>query len=73
MASMVGKWVREVMMARITRFYGHEKGELGASGYHDPVTDRFVAATALVRKKSRIPEACFERVGEAGAVRGTAP
>jgi len=74
MASMVGKWIREVMMARIVRFYGHEEGELDASGYHDPVTVRFVAATALVRKKGRIPDACFERVGEAGGVlRATAP
>jgi hypothetical protein len=53
------------MMARIVRFYGHhEDAELDASGYYDPVTDRFVAATALVRQKRRIPETCFERAGE---------
>ena len=70
MASMVGKWIREVMMSRIVRFYGHHENQaLDASGYHDPVTDRFVAATALVRKKKDIPEACFERVGEAGGER----
>ena len=70
MASMVGKWIREVMMSRIVRFYGHHENEaLDASGYHDPVTDRFVAATALVRKKKDIPGACFERVGEAGGER----
>ncbi len=64
MASMVGKWIREVMMARIVRFYGHHEDEgLDASGYHDPVTDRFVAATALVRRKKQIPETCFERAG----------
>jgi ribonuclease HII len=74
MASMVGKWIREVMMARIVRFYGHrEQDELGASGYHDPVTDRFVAATALVRKKKQIPQTCFERAGEAGAERALLP
>jgi ribonuclease HII len=66
MASMVGKWIREVMMARIVRFYGHrDDAMLDASGYHDPVTDRFVAATALVRRKKEIPSACFERVGPA--------
>jgi ribonuclease HII len=74
MASMVGKWIREVMMARIVRFYGHHGDEaLDASGYHDPVTDRFVAATALVRRKKEIPSACFERVGplaEAREARG---
>jgi ribonuclease HII len=66
MASMVGKWVREVLMARIVRFYGLSGDGLhDASGYHDPVTDRFVAATALVRRKQEIPDACFERAGPA--------
>ena len=74
MASMVGKWIREVMMARVVRFYGHEHDvDRDASGYHDPVTDRFVAATALVRKKRRIPESCFERVGETGGERILSP
>jgi ribonuclease HII len=64
MASMVGKWVREVLMGRIVRYYGHsENEELCASGYHDPVTDRFVEATSLVRKKRAVPDTCFERVG----------
>jgi len=70
MASMVGKWIREVMMAKVVRFYGfHHDAELDASGYHDPVTDRFVAATALVRRNKRIPQACFEREGEANSER----
>jgi ribonuclease HII len=74
MASMVGKWIREVMMARVVRFYGVENdAERGASGYHDPVTDRFVAATALVRRKNRIPESCFERAGEANGERTLSP
>jgi len=62
MASMVGKWIREVMMTRIVRHYGYkeEAAEL-ASGYHDPVTDRFVDATALVRQKRKVPDTCFER------------
>ena len=70
MASMVGKWIREVMMARVVRFYGVERdAALDASGYHDPVTDRFVAATALVRRKRSIPESCFERAEEASGER----
>jgi len=62
MASMVGKWIREVMMTRIVRHYGYD-GEAAAlaSGYHDPVTARFVKATALVRQKSKVPDTCFER------------
>jgi ribonuclease HII len=74
MASMVGKWIREVLMARVVRFYGvaHD-GELSASGYHDPVTDRFVAATALVRREKRIPETCFERAGETNGERNLFP
>jgi ribonuclease HII len=62
MASMVGKYLREVLMARVVRFYRDEQPELpDASGYHDPVTARFVAATALVREKRKVPERCFER------------
>jgi ribonuclease HII len=74
MASMVGKWIREVMMARVVRFYGlPPDAELDASGYHDPVTDRFVAATALVRKKKAIPASCFERAGDANGKRTLSP
>ena len=62
MASMVGKWIREVMMTRIVRHYGYkEQAAALASGYHDPVTDRFVEATALVRQKRQVPDTCFER------------
>jgi ribonuclease HII len=62
MASMVGKWIREVMMIRIVRHYGYaESAATLASGYHDPVTDRFVQATALVRRKTEVPDTCFER------------
>ena len=70
MASMVGKWIREVMMGRIVRFYGHDgEATLSASGYHDPVTDRFVKATALVRRNRDVPDTCFERASDASAER----
>jgi hypothetical protein len=62
MASLVGKWVREVLMARIVRHYRAADPELPeASGYHDPVTTRFIAATELVRKRAGIDAECFER------------
>jgi ribonuclease HII len=62
MASMVGKYMREVLMSRIVRFYRAELPELpDASGYHDPVTAGFVDATHLVRKNREVPQQCFER------------
>ncbi len=84
MASMVGKYLRDALMARVVRFYrgahaearaastGEGADELpDASGYHDPVTARFVDATALVRRTRRVPDDCFERrkVDEAAAAR----
>lgn len=62
MASLVGKWLREVLMARVVRFYREADAELpDASGYYDPVTTRFMEATALVREKRSVPDGCFER------------
>jgi ribonuclease HII len=64
LASLVGKWVRELFMGRIARHYPKDKNhddEERPSGYHDPVTDRFVRRTALVRRKRAIPDRCFER------------
>jgi len=62
MASMVGKYVREALMARIVRHYQRGiEGLAGASGYHDPVTAAFVKATRLVRKEHGVPDTCFER------------
>lgn len=61
-ASLVGKYLREVLMARIVRHYGREVADLpDASGYHDPVTASFVKATALARKRAKVPADCFER------------
>lgn len=62
LASMIGKYVRELSMARIHRFYaGHVEDLAPVSGYHDPVTARFVEVTQPVRRKLRLPTACFER------------
>lgn len=62
LASLVGKYLREALMARIVRHYREHEPELpDASGYHDPVTTRFVDGTRLVRKKRKVPDDCFER------------
>jgi ribonuclease HII len=64
LASLVGKWVRDHLMRRVVRWHRTRlpDAELpDASGYHDPVTTRFVEATALVRKKLRVENDCFER------------
>jgi ribonuclease HII len=62
MASLVGKWAREVLMARIVRHYREAIPSLPqASGYHDPVTTKFISATKLVRKQRNLPSECFER------------
>jgi len=62
MASLVGKWVRDLLMARIVRYHRVVDPELpDASGYHDPVTARFIEATHLARQKRALPDECFER------------
>jgi ribonuclease HII len=65
MASLVGKWVRDLLMARIVRYHRGLSPHLpdlpNASGYHDPVTTRFIQATSLARKKRALPDDCFER------------
>jgi hypothetical protein len=64
LASLVGKWVRELLMARIARFYAEGLVDAALrepSGYNDPLTARFVEASALARAKRRIPQTCFER------------
>ena len=62
LASLVGKYVRELSMLRIHLDLRAHVPELGAaSGYHDPVTTRYIAATTLVRRERQIPDDCFER------------
>jgi hypothetical protein len=62
MASLVGKWLREALMARIVRHYQGALPDLpDASGYHDPVTGAFVEATRLLRADRAVPDRCFER------------
>jgi len=62
LASLVGKWARDHLMRRIVRWHrSHVPDAPEASGYHDPVSSRFIAATALVRKELRVDPRCFER------------
>jgi len=60
LASLVGKYVRELLMARITRFHG-DGAENKVSGYHDPRTSAWVKATLGRRRSLRILDDCFER------------
>jgi len=62
LASLVGKYLRELLMDRIVNHYRADRPELpAASGYHDPVTARFVADTAELRAAQGVPDSCFER------------
>lgn len=62
LASMLGKYIRELSMHRIGEFYRAQVPELPlASGYHDPVTSRFIEATEPDRKRLRIATDCFRR------------
>jgi ribonuclease HII len=61
LASLVGKYVRELFMGRIAAHYPASEDDPRPSGYHDPVTAGFVKRTALVRKDRGIPQGCFER------------
>jgi len=62
LASIVGKYVREICMRRIGEFYRKTNPELAlASGYHDPVTTRFIDETESSRVKLGIAPDCFRR------------
>jgi ribonuclease HII len=62
MASLVGKWVRDLLMARVVRYHRRNHPDLpDASGYHDPVTTRFIDATRLTRARTKLPDDCFTR------------
>jgi len=70
LASLVGKWVRELTMGRIVRYLrasaspehlGPNQELPSASGYRDPDTKRLIAATELVRAHRGVPDRCFLR------------
>jgi ribonuclease HII len=62
MASMLGKYVRELSMERQNRFYAHHQPDLPRpSGYYDPVTRRFIEQSRRLRTRLGIVDDCFER------------
>jgi ribonuclease HII len=62
LASLVGKYVRELLMARVNRFYRKPGSEEPmVSGYNDPLTQDFVRTTRARRTKLSIVDQCFER------------
>lgn len=62
LASLVGKWVRDLLTRRVTAYHrAHDPTLPHASGYQDPVTTSFIRASAAARKERGIPDACFER------------
>jgi hypothetical protein len=62
LASMVGKYLRELWMLRHNRFYQtHAPELLDVSGYHDPVTRRFIRESEPLRKELGVEDACFLR------------
>lgn len=70
LASLVGKTVREDLMSRVVEHYrGQEPALPDASGYHDPVTDRFIAGTERIRALQAVPDTCFVRDREPKAPR----
>src|SRR5690606_1768057 len=66
LASLVGKYVRELLMARISRFHGSDDDER-VSGYHDPRTSAWVEATRSRRRALRVVDDCFERARDAAS------
>ncbi len=62
LASLVGKYVRELLMARVSRFYAAPTGDATlVSGYHDERTDAWVVSNARKRRSLRVVDDCFER------------
>ena len=62
LASLVGKYVRDLLTARVVRHHKRTLPHLPmVSGYHDPVTARFIDDTSAVREASKFPADCFER------------
>jgi ribonuclease HII len=62
LASLVGKWARDLLMERIVRH--HRRAVPAAprvSGYHDPRTAQFVELTRPSRRLTGLPDTCFER------------
>jgi len=74
LASLVGKWARDHLMRRVVRYHRvHDATLPDASGYHDPVTTKFIAASTLIRKRQRIEANCFERTALGKSLTSSSP
>lgn len=64
LASMFGKYIRELWVLRQNLFYqDHLPGFNPVSGYHDPKTKAFIQSSASVRNHLNIHRDCFLRKG----------
>lgn len=62
LASMLGKYVRELWMLRINTFYqGHDASLLPISGYRDPRTRAWLIKTQPLRLRLQIEDECLLR------------
>lgn len=62
LASLVGKYLRELLMRRIVSFYQSLDSQLeNVSGYNDPLTAVFIESTASFRTALKVPSECFQR------------
>ncbi len=63
MASVIGKYVREVAMESVHRFVADLiPGERRPSGYRDPVTDAFLGRCRVILGNAGVPCGCLERI-----------
>lgn len=62
LASLLGKYARELATERAHRYFRAALPTLApCSGYHDPVTARYIDATALLRAQRGVRDECFVR------------
>lgn len=66
LASLIGKYLRELLMSKVASYYDPERAGPSPSGYHDPITRHFIKRTEHLRRKRRIPKTCFTREGVNG-------
>lgn len=62
LASNLGKYVRELHVERQNAYYvGHDASLERVSGYRDPRTKKFIAASATLRRRLNVVDDCFAR------------
>ena len=62
LASMFGKYVRELFMRSLNAFFRHRfPGQEPVSGYGDPLTGRLIRRARPLLESESIPETCFLR------------